>query len=370
MSKIYKVNINPDVLVWARLQSGEAPEQIAERLSVELELYRAWESDGLDVPLGKLKVLAARFKRQVAFFFLTEVPPSPKTPTDYRNLKIAHTSLSREVRLAIRRANVFQSTAAELKEEGYWDRVYGWEAGRSELLAAEDQIIAWLRDALGITIEEQMFSRDAGTAFRNWRNAVEEKLGILVFQFQMPPREVQAFCLTGLKPYVIVVNNRLPYTSRIFSLFHELGHIFRRRSGLCLVEDFEHQGKEERACNRFAGDFLLPAESMQPITDFESLKELADLFRVSREAYLHRLYELKLIRDVAFFKMLERLRNSYTLKTSTETEVKIAREIISQSSRGLTFYNIVLDGLRENRIRLGAASSLLGLRGMTVVNEL
>ena len=148
------VNINPKLLEWARKESGFAESQIAEALSIKPEKYIYWEKHGKEIPFGKLKDISTNFKRQIATFFLEEIPPKNKKPKDYRNLNPEESKLSPDTLLAMRRANKFQTIAIELEGEKYWSQRYEWlkELGN---LTDDDAIARWLRNKLKITIEDQ-----------------------------------------------------------------------------------------------------------------------------------------------------------------------------------------------------------------------
>ena len=74
------VNINPSVLLWARQEAGYNIDEVATKLSVNSDLYEVWEKEGKDIPFGKLQNLATYYKRQIAVFFLPEVPAKIKKP--------------------------------------------------------------------------------------------------------------------------------------------------------------------------------------------------------------------------------------------------------------------------------------------------
>jgi len=90
------VNINPKILRWAREESGFEIREIAEKVGVATSRYESWESDGEDVPLGKLKSIAGQYKQQLAVFFLEQNPEKFGRPQDYRNLAPAKSKLSRK----------------------------------------------------------------------------------------------------------------------------------------------------------------------------------------------------------------------------------------------------------------------------------
>jgi Zn-dependent peptidase ImmA (M78 family) len=100
----------------------------------------------------------------------------------------------------------------------------------------------------------------------------------------------------------IVLNEKDHIRARIFSLFHEYGHLLLDTGGICNWEnqhDFKRGGSVEKFCNHFAGAFLVPKDALlthnlvgQRInTEWsdECLKKIARDFKVSREVILRRL---------------------------------------------------------------------------------
>ena len=90
-----------------------------------------------------------------------------------------------------------------------------------------------------------------------------EKIGIYIFQFQMPFEEARAFSLTDDFP-VIVLNTEDAKNGRIFSLFHEVCHILFNVGGVFKDKETKKLKNEytqiEDFCNRFAASFLVPEE--------------------------------------------------------------------------------------------------------------
>ncbi len=368
MSRI-NVNINPKVLKWAREEAGFESGEVATKLSVTDSNYESWENKGEQIPLGKLKDLAGYYKRQLAVFFLPEVPEKLKKPKDYRNLKPSQMKLSKEVLLAMRQVSHFQHLASDIRGEKYWNEKYKWIDEISEAGRKVENVSKWLRDRLNITIEDQLKFKTEAEAYKNWRSAIENNLGILVFQFPMPYHEVQGFCFTDVKPYAIVVNSHQQYTARIFTLFHELGHIIRKESGICLVDNIEKNQKEEWACNSFAGNLLIPNDKIERVSDLSTIAQYSKNLKISREVYLRRLKEQDLISDLVFFSLLKKVKDSYSnIKKSGGGAVP--PEKISRASRGDTFYGMVLEAVDSNRISYTEASSTLGLSVKRILNEI
>ncbi|NUN09078.1 MAG: ImmA/IrrE family metallo-endopeptidase [Ignavibacteriaceae bacterium] len=362
-----EININPLVLRWAREEAGYEISEIADRLDVGSDRYKIWEKEGKSIPLGKLRKLADTYKRQLAVFLLPEVPKKISKPQDYRRLSQADRRLSRKPLEVIREVKYFRETAYELHGENYWASRYEWLSDLRKDHPDIDSLTADLRELLDISLEDQISWKSDSAAYKNWRQAVEDKLGILVFQFSMPMEEVQGFCFTDGYPYAIVTNSNHSYTGRIFTIFHELAHILRNNSGICLYEQATERQAEEWECNLFAGKFLAPANAIVKSELEDEIRAFSARLHISREVYLRRLKEERLISDTKFFKMLSQVKATYPADKKKKGFVK--PEVKSRAERGETFFNMVLDAMSENRISYSRASSALNLNLNALLNE-
>lgn len=368
MSRI-EMNINPQVLRWAREEAGYDPSEIAEKVDVDTDRYRLWEREGKNIPLGKLKSIAGTYKRQLAVFLLPEAPAKIQKPKDYRNLSPADSKLSKRVLDVMRDVTYFSEMALELQGETYWKNRYEWMYSVKEEVKDGNSFNTQLRELLNIRIEEQMQFASDYEAYRKWRLAVEDRLGILVFQFAMPLDEVEGFCFTDKLPYAIVVNSNYNYYHRIFTIFHELAHILRHQSGMCLFDKVADNQPEERKCNEFAGNFLVPSNLIEQTDDLKEITAFASKFKVSREVYLRRLKDERKISDMKFFQLLDQVKATYK-KIEKKKGGAIKPEVKSRASRGETFYNMVMEAMYNNRISYNQASSILNLNVSRLLHEI
>ena len=363
----FNVNINPQVLKWAREEAGFDLSEIAKKIDISIDEYNVWETQGENIPFSKLKTIAGQYKRQLAVFFLPEVPEKISKPIDFRNLLPRQKKLSRSVLMVMRDVTYFRQTALELQGESYWKSRYSWLSEIENFKQDDEALADWLREKLSISIEEQLSWKYDSQAYKSWRQAVEDKLGILIFQFSMPLDEIQGFCYTDEFPYAIVVNSKHSYTSRLFTIFHELGHIVRHHSGMCLIDEINEKQTEEFNCNSFAGNFLIPESYLVATENLSEIQTYATQFRVSREVYLRQLKEKNKINPTKFFVLLNEIKATY--KQSARSSGFALPEVKSRASRGETFFNLVLDSLNQNRISYTQASGLLDLRISKVLNE-
>jgi Zn-dependent peptidase ImmA (M78 family) len=94
--------------------------------------------------------------------------------------------------------------------------------------------------------------------FNYYRNIIERN-GIIVAQISGVAMEEMKGISIYFDSYPIIgINNKDYDKSKVFSLFHELAHIFRRSSSLCTIDLDEHSDQEETICDRIAAEALMP----------------------------------------------------------------------------------------------------------------
>jgi Zn-dependent peptidase ImmA (M78 family) len=284
---------------------------------------------------------------------------------DCRNLAASKGNFSPDTLLAIRRAERYLQVARELSGIPYWNDQYKWTknfGGKQEDIKSE---ITYLRQLLNTPTDGQINQRRSDAAFRYWRNKIEEKLGIFVFQFSMPEGELDGFSYAFDEfPYAIIINNQKAAVRKIFTLFHELAHIFKHSPGLCKTDDLSSEQKFniELGCNSFAGEFLVPSESVKATESVDEIFEFAKPFNISGEVYLRRLLEEDKIGRSRFFELLTEVRKKSNNFPKIKQKVPISRLIQSKSTRGNKFFNLVTNATTTNQLSFSAASDLLGLK--------
>jgi Zn-dependent peptidase ImmA (M78 family) len=359
------ININPEILAWARRESGLEIDEVLSALEIDHPTYQLWERFGNNVPFSKIKILAKIFQRQTALFFLPSVPEKSKRPMDNRNLKDFNARLSPETMLSIRRANRYSELLNNLNAESYYQNIYKWIGEFNEVFynpkrIDREEICVWIRGKIGISAEEQISSQSQSQIYKMWRAAFEKELGIPIFQFKMSAQEIQGFSLNDQVPYCIAVNNKHSITGKIFTLFHELGHLLKRQAGICFPEKVPDNQILELECNSFAGMLLIPREIVKPLDSADAIFTLANKLKVSSECYLRRLRGLNLVDDRRFFILLSEIRDrakepskGFGRATSIEKAV---------NSRGQHLFDSVVGAAGNSKISFGLASDILGVK--------
>lgn len=361
--KAFSVDINPKVLEWAREEAGYNLSDVAHYLKAEEDLIKQWENDGKEVKYSSLTKLARYYKRQTAVFFLQKTPKRTKIPKDYRNLSLNTSGLHHETMLAIRRTSRYLKVYRELSNEDAYKEQYTW------LNKVRDDKVhsnVFMRTLLDVTIDDQKKRKNQG--FNFWRKRIEDKLGIFVFQFPINNHELDGFSyIDDGYPYAITINNKITEKRKVFTLFHELGHIIDGHAGLCLATEVNGTAFNiEAKCNTFAAQFLMPESAMLPPADFDELGKLADALGVSREAYAIRCKSLGIVSDKDFNHYMTILRqmNGKLKKKKKAEGFAIPRDVISRSQRGDKFFDFVLTNYESRRISPTVVRDLLDVKAV------
>jgi Zn-dependent peptidase ImmA (M78 family)/DNA-binding XRE family transcriptional regulator len=351
MAKSLIVEINPEIIKWARETAGYSKEETAKKLKLSEKDYEKLEKGEQAPTFRQLKLLANLFKRPLSVFFLPSPPEEPPILSSFRILPKKETEISKELRLAIRKARYYQSIANELMTDLGIDPTPKIEKTKIEdnpLVIAKRE-----RNKSSISIDEQYKFKNAYYAFNVWRNFVESK-NILVFQFKFPLKDSRGFCLMDKTPYVIAINSEDNILARIFTLFHEYAHILLGISEL-YSEEINTNQEVERWCDIFASEFLIPQEELKKDKNFpqllkteepnlELIEELSKKFKVSKQAVVTKLKFLDLITSEEYKKYKEALE---TREISEEKPVIIPPERKILQEKGSKFISIVLDS-KEN----------------------
>lgn len=241
--------------------------------------------------------------------------------------------------------------------------------GRFKASVNPSSVAADIRQVLGIDVEQGQ---------RQWevyhRELIQaaERAGILVMRSgivgnntrrKLDVGEFRGFAISHATAPVIFINAADAPAARLFTLLHELAHIWLGSSGISNAANGNTR-TEEVACNAIAGEFLAPAEAFQSAWANASpdwpvrLGELARRFHVSQLVVARRALDLGLInRDTYnhfYLAELERFRQaesqggSYYRNAGSKNSTRFAKAVIAEAFSG--------------RLMLRDAGKLLGVQ--------
>jgi Zn-dependent peptidase ImmA (M78 family) len=365
-----KLPINLDVLKWARTSLRLSLEEVAQRLgtSFKVEVLQAWENGEGSPTYPQLERLAHEiYKRPVAVFFFPNIPEEETPKTEFRTLPDTMVDeLPAEIIKLYRKAKLFQLYLEELYE--------GEKPVKTSLLdlfelnekSQFESITKAIRKALGVPIEEQRKWRSTETAFKKWRDALEAN-GVFVFKDGFKNDDYSGFCLYHQKFPIVFVNNSMPDSRQVFTLFHELGHLLYRSGGIDFrsreaVSSFQgYYLSVEVSCNRFANEFLVPQEvfdSFELRISEANFQNLADYFSVSREVILRNYFDRGVV-DVEYY---EQMVAKWTAQAKEKGELGGNYYYNQKAYLGERYINLVYGKYYQNKITVDSVAEYLNVK--------
>lgn len=381
-----QVPINPQLLRWARRRAGLSIEDLARKLQLQPARVGEWESGAARPSWPQAQKLARVLRIPFGYLFLSE-PPQTVLPTiaDFRTLSgVQAGRFSPELEDAL--------NDALRKRDWLRERRIGEGAsplsfvGRFTPDAPADQVAADIRAQLGLPMPP-------AAGLTSWEAHLQrlvvhaEEAGIVVLQSgvalgdnrrPLSVEEFRGFTLVDDYAPVIFINTRDSVAGRIFTLAHELAHLWSGTSGVSnpMPGEASETPAVERFCNRVAGELLVPKEAFLPawrqhegLALDERAQALAQEFRVSVFVALIRAYELGLIGRSALDEAYQQARQA-----ATAVEVKgggggdFYRTLRSRNGRVLV--DEVLLALRQGEALYREAATLLNVRVGTLEKAL
>lgn len=306
-------HINPQVLSWARLRSGISSPQLQAELKISSEQLAAWERGETHPPFDKAQKIAQALRIPFGYLFLSN-PPDLSTPLPDMRTHADRHPLSLDFLEVVNDALVKQD----------WYRNYLEEIKESKLKFvgsftpkdAPGDVAKDIRRVLGINLTFTRSAKDWGDYIAKLARRSEEA-GVLVMRSgvvgnatrrKLSSREFQGFAVTDPFAPVVFVNSDDFKAAQVFTLIHELAHIWIGTSAISHFDLASRRDPEtpvESFCNHVAVETLVPRVEFEAAwrdADIESLAgRLARHFWVSTLVILRRAHELNKITRREFF---------------------------------------------------------------------
>ena len=300
------VNIQPAIISWALSQTSE------EKLGTKLvDNIKHW-LDGTKSPtFNQIEDFSKKSHIPLGYFFLQTPPIEQISLLEYRTLdSIQLTNPSRNLIDTIHDMEAVQEWMVNYRKEWNYDTIsiVGSLKGITDISVIADTI----RKDLGLNIE---WYRDCGNpseAFNKVRGLLEE-CGIVVMMNgivgknthrALDVNEFRAFAMVNEWAPLIFINGADSAGGRLFSLFHELVHLWIGENDLYNDTKYSANGIKpiEVTCNAIAGALMVPKtvflDKWNNNTNddiHEKIKELARMFRCSSSVIARRALDNKKI---------------------------------------------------------------------------
>lgn len=300
---VVRVDVAPDLLYWAVERAGW-DEETVERRAPKLD---EWTTGTHRPTLKQLEKFANDTHTPFGLLFLPEPPVEDLPIPDMRTIG----------NMAIPRPSAdLLDTIYLCQSRQEWYRNYAQEnataahefVGSTTTATAPTLIASQIRDMLRFNLTERV-------VFSNWEEALRqlvdriEAIGVLVMvngivgtntHRVLNPQEFRGFALTDSLAPLIFVNGADTKAAQIFTMIHELAHIWLGESALSDAAMNTQDGiDEEQWCNQVAAEVLVPLTALR--ADFHGevnkteLERLAQKYRVSTLVVLKRIFDARFL---------------------------------------------------------------------------
>lgn len=372
------LRLQPDVLRWARQRADLTPDQLAHKVRLKADRVLQWERSG-EISMDWAEKLAAATHSPLGYLFLS-FPPYESLPINDFRTRAGDTPLNPSLELL--------ETVYAMQHRSEWMReelidtgaepvqlVGAFQHGVSNAGAADA-----MRTALGL-------SEDWATSAHNWSDAAEllrdqaQAAGILMVfngvvgndtSRKLNPDEFQGFALVDEYAPLVFVNNADYKAAQMFTMAHELAHLFVGEGGVSAIESLlpaEHD--VEILCDGIAAEFLVPEDHLRSFWAHVSgradrYQQTARHFKVSRVVAARRALDVGLIERPAFFDFYAQNKTQGNRSQQASPGGNFWN---TQRWRiGVRFAAAVVRALEAGRLSPREAYALTGLKGDTFAN--
>lgn len=297
---VVRVEVAPQVVRWAR----ERAHLERDALSRAFPKLAEWEEGTARPTFKQLEAFARRTHAPLGYFFLPE-PPIERLPIpDFRT--VGNVAVGRP-------SPELLDTIYQCQRQQGWYREYVEINGGEPLafvgsLTPEGDVVSAAR---AVRSELELDLRPRRVA-RTWEDALRqlvqqaEALGVLVMRNGIVGNnthrglvvdEFRGFALVDRFAPLIFINAADSKSAQMFTLVHELVHVFSGREGLSDATPLSvPEAGVERWCNQVAAEVLVPleefvAEYRREAELASELQRLARVFKVSTLVLLRRVFD-------------------------------------------------------------------------------
>lgn len=372
-----RVEVNTAFFPWAVERArGDMAEFVA-----RFPKLPEWISGARKPTLKQLESFAAATHAPVGFFFLPQPPEEALPLPDFRTMG--------GTALATPSADLLDTIyACQERQDWYRDfaRITGSEPlpfiGSATTKTPPQRAAKTIQRTLGFSVEHRKQCSTWADALRHLVSQCEDH-GILVMisgivgsntRRGLDPVEFRGFCLLDSLAPVVFINGTDSKSAQMFTLVHELAHLWLGESGVSNATLSDGAGRANEVwCNAVAAEVLVPLEELRAQLPSrrsldETLEQLCRAFKVSSLVMLRRLLDAGALTRPAFDKKYEQ-------------ELARLASLKDRSAGGGNFYNTeaarvskrfataLLVSTFEGNTLFRDAARLLGIKKVSTVNE-
>ncbi len=368
--------ITPELIKWARERNNLSPDIAAQKINAK---FTAWEKGDERPTLRQAQQLAQKLYVPFGFLFLSE-PPSEDIPLP--DLRTTRASLGPP-------SPDFLDLLYDVLRKQQWYREYQEDEGaepipfigRFALTDSVEAIASNIVSTLGINTAMRQECRNWEGFLREFIRRAEQAR-ILVLRSgivennthrKLDVQEFRGFAISDDLAPLIFINGRDWKAAQIFTLAHELAHLWIGESGISnpnyLRRPSQQENDIDRKCDQIAAEVLVPNSDFQVRWQDDgdvtrNLDRLAPHYRVSKFVVLRRAYEKQKLASGEEYRAYYHDLMAGVKPKGTDGGGDFYSTLLARNSNALTL--TLLAAAAEGRISDRDASRLLNVKIKTV----
>lgn len=387
-----KVQVNPEVLRWARETAGLTLADAAEKLGIQFardnspaQRLEAMES-GDELPTRPLLLrMSKQYHRPLIAFYLEKPPVKANRGEDFRRLPDGYTDADdAPVDALLRDVRARQSIVRAAMEDDDDTGPIGF-VGATRIDNGIERVSELIRNSIAFNLEAFRAQRTSPDAFAYLR-AQAEAAGVFVlligdlgsYRSRLSVEAFRGFALSDNIAPFIVINDQDARAAWSFSLLHELTHISLGQTG---ISGAVPANVLEQFCNDVAGTLLLPAAELRALdvsndTEFsEAVEEISNFARprrISRAMVAYKLFRSDRISFERWNQFRTEFRRQWLEYREEQRQQHREAEggpdyyVVRRQRVGAALVNFVSRTLASGALSLTKAGKVLGVKPQNV----
>lgn len=378
MSKKNKIPVKPNLLKWAI----DRAEMSIPMLAKKFPKIEEWIEGKSHPTLKQLEMFANTVHVAIGFLFLQEPPEETLPIPDFRTIK--------NQKLYKPSPNLLDTIyLCQQRQDWYRDYAMAYSLNKIDFIGKftvkDDpvEVAKIIRSKLNISVEKRKNIATWADALNHLITAIEEA-GILVMSSsivgsnsrrKLSVDEFRGFTLADSYAPLIFLNAADSKAAQMFTLAHELAHLWLGESGITDTEALRIPDiHSERWCNNVAAELLMPIsetkqEFQKDISVEDQIQSLAKIFKVSSLVVVRRLFDAGFITEAELRELyLQEMKKIRSIKQKsdggdfyrtirTRTGKLFARAVLSSAFEGFTLFQDAFRmlGIRKTKTFFEAA---------------
>ncbi len=308
------LKINPEVMVWARDTAELSIENAAYAIGLPVTHLGAIERGDMAPSRYQLSNMARSYKRPIFALYLTNPPQGTALLEDFRTTVSARNlDHCQDLEVLIRDLQVRHALLKSVLQGSQKRTRLNFIASAS-MSEGASALSRSIENRLGLSKKEIREAATQAAGFELMRQKIEG-LGIFVMlsghiswlHAILPARIYRSFTLIDPTAPLISINENVDMSDWIFTLIHELAHLWLGESGVTSLRlDDACEQRLEQFCEDVASEFLLPMSDLESLglTGLGTIEQrdriivAARAWQVSQQLLAYRVYQAGLLSKV------------------------------------------------------------------------